>query len=69
MEPEIVLVAALSAFAVAVLLWKLLKREKQKPWIEQAACTSCGWKGQVSRYAGRCPGCNAPLGEQRARRG
>lgn len=30
-------------------------------------CTSCGWQGRVSRYAGRCPSCNEPLGERKAK--
>jgi predicted Zn-ribbon and HTH transcriptional regulator len=29
-----------------------------------AACKSCGWQGQVSRHAGRCPACNQPLGDR-----
>lgn len=29
-------------------------------------CVSCGWRGEVSRYAGRCPQCNQPLGERKA---
>jgi hypothetical protein len=28
----------------------------------------CGWIGRTSRYAGRCPKCNAPIGDQKARR-
>lgn len=26
----------------------------------------CGWQGKVSRYAGRCPACNGPIGEQKS---
>ncbi|MBW1742138.1 MAG: hypothetical protein JRJ47_01745 [Deltaproteobacteria bacterium] len=37
--------------------------------IQAVECTGCGWQGQVSRYAGRCPVCNTPLGEQKAEPG
>jgi hypothetical protein len=30
-------------------------------------CSSCGWQGNVSRFAGRCPQCNVPLGDRKAR--
>ena len=31
-------------------------------------CQRCNWVGEVSRFAGRCPSCNEPLGDQLARR-
>jgi small conductance mechanosensitive channel len=40
-----------------------------KPWVQVTDCPNCGWKGQTSRYAGRCPRCNTMIGEQRAKRG
>lgn len=44
---------------------------RKKPinkFFQSVSCFNCGWRGQVSRYAGRCPQCNQPLGEQKARR-
>ena len=58
--------AALAALAVVV---RMLFRPKENRHIQTVTCEACGWQGQVSRYAGRCPGCNTPLGEQRAKRG
>jgi len=59
---------ALVGLFVLVLLWKLSRREKPKPWIQAASCPDCGWKGQTSRYAGRCPKCNARIGDQKGSR-
>ena len=36
--------------------------------IQLVQCSGCGWQGRVSRYAGRCPKCNTPLGDQKAER-
>lgn len=59
--------AALLGLLGVVLLWLLLRRKKTKPWIQTATCAACGWRGQVSRYAGRCPSCNAPLGDRQGK--
>jgi predicted Zn-ribbon and HTH transcriptional regulator len=56
---------------VVVLAWiirRALRRNKPNPLFEPAVCPDCGWRGQVSRYAGRCPQCNRLLGEQKAHR-
>lgn len=44
-----------------------LGRKKQSPHVQAARCDVCGWQGQVSRYAGRCPRCNRPLGQRAAK--
>ncbi len=63
------MLAAVLIGAVALaLLWKLTRRKKAKPWIQAASCANCGWTGQTSRYAGRCPKCNTPIGDQKAKR-
>ncbi|MCD6586035.1 MAG: hypothetical protein J7K96_09775 [Desulfobacteraceae bacterium] len=52
-------------------LWPVLKRilsKKGAPAYAQVAnCKGCGWQGQVSMHAGRCPKCNKPLGDQKAK--
>lgn len=68
MSPTTLLVSALIFAVVLALLWKLTRRKEEKPWIQAASCPACGWQGRTSRYAGRCPKCNAPVGEQRAKR-
>ena len=44
---------------------KIVFRKKESQILQKVTCP-CGWVGQVSRYAGRCPMCNEPLGEQKA---
>jgi predicted Zn-ribbon and HTH transcriptional regulator len=61
------LVIVLVGIVVLAVIWKLTRRQKPKGWIQAAVCPGCGWTGQTSRYAGRCPKCNAPIGEQRGR--
>ena len=56
-------VVALTVVAALALLWQLTRRKKPKAWIQEAVCSVCGWRGQTSRYAGRCPRCNAPIGD------
>jgi hypothetical protein len=46
---------------------KSFVKKKGGPHFQLAACSSCGWNGNVSRYAGRCPQCNQPLGDLKAR--
>lgn len=60
--------AVVGAILVAAVLWRLLRRKPRAAHLQAAACPSCGWKGTVSRYAGRCPSCNAAIGELRAKR-
>jgi hypothetical protein len=45
-------------------LKKVFRAEKVKPYMQTVRCSDCGWQGQVSRHAGRCPGCNKPLGDR-----
>lgn len=63
------LAAALVAIAVVAVLWRLSRRKKVKPWIQASSCPQCGWSGQTSRYAGRCPRCNTSIGDQMGKRG
>jgi hypothetical protein len=60
---------ALAALAALVVAARLLFRRKEDRHTQVVTCPACGWRGQVSRYAGRCPGCSKPLGEQRAKGG
>ena len=54
---------------VLVILKQIFGGKKGSKHIQAVECTGCGWQGQVSRYAGRCPVCNTPLGEQKAEPG
>ncbi len=36
--------------------------------VQAVRCRSCGWQGRVSRYAGRCPKCNEPLGDRKLKK-
>ncbi len=47
------------------ILKRIFRKDKVDPYMQFAVCKECGWKGQVSRHAGRCPGCNQPLGDHR----
>ncbi len=50
---------------IAISIFKrIFKQEKVDPYMQTATCGGCGWQGQVSRHAGRCPGCNQPLGDR-----
>jgi hypothetical protein len=53
---------------IPIILWilgKIFRKKEDDSYKQSAFCKSCGWTGQVSRYAGRCPKCNQPLGEQK----
>jgi predicted Zn-ribbon and HTH transcriptional regulator len=50
-----------------LVIW-IVKKKARAQLFEPVVCSGCGWRGQVSRYAGRCPQCNQPLGEQKAKR-
>lgn len=47
-------------------LKKMFKKDKSSPHAQQVECY-CGWQGRVSKHAGRCPKCNTPLGDQKAK--
>jgi hypothetical protein len=51
------------------ILKKIFRKNTVNPYMQFAICKDCGWKGQVSRHAGRCPGCNQPLGDYGISRG
>ena len=47
------------------IVMKLFSGKKEEKHSQKTECDLCGWSGTVSRYAGRCPKCNAPLGDRR----
>ncbi len=53
-------------------LWKALKKVSGKKEVGSHAqlviCFGCGWEGPVSRHAGKCPRCNKPIGELKAKK-
>jgi len=57
--------AIIAAFILFSVVKNLLKKEKSSKHTQSVECLSCGWRGQVSRLAGRCPVCNTPIGDQR----
>jgi len=49
---------------VLILYWALkgiLKKTKKSHHYQVSVCEHCGWQGEVSVYAGKCPKCNRPL--------
>ena len=57
-------------FIILISILKKIFRKKQfNPHMQFVVCNDCGWEGQVSRHAGRCPGCNLPLGGRLIERG
>lgn len=60
--------AAVCIVILARIVGSLLRKKDAGKLFESVICFNCGWRGRVSRYAGRCPQCNQPLGEQKARR-
>ena len=66
---EIVIAAVV--IAGICFLWAVLKKalseKKVPPHAQIVKCGYCGWQGQVSRLAGRCPRCNKPIGDQKAK--
>lgn len=65
--PPLLVVALIGMVLLAVVL-KFSRKEKPQAWIQAAICPGCGWKGHTSRYAGRCPECNTPIGDQKVHR-
>ena len=66
-----ILIVAVCAIALLMLfriLKKVFKKEETSQYAQLVDCLNCGWHGKVSTLAGRCPKCNQPLGEQKARR-
>lgn len=60
--------ALLALLIVLGKLKALLASNKEDKYSQTVQCRNCGWRGRVSVYAGRCPQCNLPLGERRARK-
>ena len=46
------------------ILKKIFRTDNINPHMQTVNCKNCGWQGPVSRHAGRCPGCNRPLGDR-----
>jgi hypothetical protein len=62
----LVVAGAIVALVVLVVLIRaILKKDKTSEHHQSVAC-QCGWRGKVSKFAGRCPKCNQPLGERKA---
>jgi len=65
----LVIAGAVIILSIALFIVKTIsKKKKEKRHIQFVQCYNCNWKGKVSRYAGRCPKCNEPLGDQIARK-
>ena len=69
LTPEILKIAGgvLGVLIIVGMIKRLLRKKGDAQHFETVGCLDCGWHGQVSRWAGRCPQCNKPLGEQKAR--
>ena len=50
------------------IIMRVFKKKESSQHFQFVDCLNCGWHGKVSRYAGRCPKCNEPLGERKAQR-
>jgi hypothetical protein len=50
---------------LVALLKKMFSKPKSDAYAQPVRCDQCGWQGKVSKYAGRCPRCNNPLGDRR----
>jgi len=69
MRYALIAVAAVAGLVMLVgIVRRLLRRRAVSRLFQPVSCVDCGWSGQVSRYAGRCPQCNRLLGEQKAQR-
>lgn len=55
----------IGALILLALLKKMFSKSKADAYAQTARCGQCGWQGKVSKYAGRCPRCNNPLGDRR----
>ncbi len=52
-------------FVLARIVSMFFRGKKSSEHTQFVRC-DCGWQGHISKFAGRCPKCNKPLGEQRA---
>ncbi len=64
---DIMISAGAVVFVVFVLaiLRKIFRKNRGSRHRQTVACDRCGWEGNVSVYAGKCPSCNKPLGDQK----
>jgi predicted Zn-ribbon and HTH transcriptional regulator len=58
----------IALWIIVLIVKRLFAKPEDDRHLEKVRCNGCGWTGQVSRYAGRCPQCNLQLGEQMARK-
>lgn len=67
---DIIIAAAviIGSYCLWKVLQRVLNRNKIASYAQRVICFGCGWQGQVSRHAGRCPKCNKPLGDQKAKK-
>ena len=49
---------------LVALLKRMFSKSKSNVYAQQVRCDKCGWRGKVSKLAGRCPQCNNPLGDR-----
>lgn len=49
-----------------ILIGKIFGGKKKEEHFQNVSCSKCGWQGQVSKFAGRCPKCNQPLGSRKS---
>jgi hypothetical protein len=59
---------AVGLFILISIIRRIFGSKAGDQHFQDVVCVGCGWRGQVSRYAGRCPQCNQSLGEQKAQR-
>jgi len=60
--------AVIVIFFLLPVIKRMLRRKKTPIYAQQVRCRECGWQGQASKHAGRCPKCNAPVGDQKAKK-
>ncbi len=58
---------AIGVLIVLTILKKLFTGKETSEHVQVTRCKNCGWQGQISRYAGVCPKCSQPLGDQIAK--
>jgi hypothetical protein len=70
LTPEIAAYAGigLATLIVIAFLFKLFGKKRPDKHFQVVECSDCGWHGEISRWAGRCPQCNKPLGDQKLKR-
>jgi len=68
-QDVLIIVGIVIAFLIFLqTLMRVVKKKESSKYYQSVDCLNCGWHGKVSTFAGRCPQCNQPLGEQKARR-